>query len=134
MLFELWNVIIAQKLTKFIQIEQLVRNPFLYEKSVMRFFRIFEDLEFEVEKLFMLISSIFEIFWWFKVQNASTIIQLFNVLISSARGPARMHKNWLFQKICIKKCEIYDVNFFHGNFLARERFSARCRCQIWKVW
>jgi len=41
MLFAPSNVIIAKKLTKFIQIEQLVRNPFRYEKSGMRFFQNF---------------------------------------------------------------------------------------------
>ena len=132
--FAPWNVIIAKNWPNSSKLNNLYEIRFDMKNRGCDFFRIFEDLEFEVEKLFMLISSIFEIFWRFKVQNASTIIQLFNVLISSARGPARMHKNWLFHKICIKKCEIYAVNFFHGNFLARERFSARCRCQIWKVW
>ena len=134
MLFAPWNVIIAQKLCKFIQIEKPVRNRFWYQNRGCYFLKIFEDLDFEVEKLSMLISSIFEVFWWFKVQNASTFITIFTARIRSARGRVHVRKIHHFQQITHKKYRINAVNFFHDNFLARERLGARWRFQIWKVW
>ena len=99
-------------------------------KNRVVIFPNFEDLEFWVEKLFVLISCIFEIFQRFKVQHTSTFIKLFSALIRGARRRVHMHKIHYFQQIMHKNYRINFVTFFHDNFLARERLGARCRFQI----
>ena len=81
-------------------------------KNRVVIFPNFEDLEFWVEKLFVLISCIFEIFQRFKVQHTSTFIKLFSALIRGARRRVHMHKIHYFQQIMHKNYRINFVTFF----------------------
>ena len=125
MLFAPWNVIIAQKLTKFIQIEQVIRNRFWYEKSGVLFFQNF--WRFGTWSRKAIYANFINFLIYFDNSKYKTHLQLssFSTRLSLARADARAYiKIGIFRKYALKNAKFMLSIFFMAIFW-RANVSAR---------